>query len=176
MYKDDDQWKQMKHGDKDIFFSLYKKYYHTLLFIGLKEVRNASIVKDNIQQLFLSIWEKRRSIESARNIKSYLIFTFLEKFNIDGGKFGLKANGLQTGDLKTSPEELITSKGQKTSLGKLLTDRLDALPGRQMELMVMRFYEGLSYEEIIEKTGLTYGIVYDRIYEGLKKLKLDMLS
>ena len=171
----------MKHDDKDLFFSLYKKYYHALLFTGLKEVRNSSIVKDNIQQLFLSFWEKRSSIISAGNIKSYLVNTFLEKFNIDREKFGLKADlerifGLQTRDLKPGLEELITSKGQKTNSEQLLTDRLDALTARQMEMMVMRFYEGLSYEEIIEKTGLTKGIVNDRIYEGLKKLKLDMLS
>jgi len=39
---------------------------------------------------------------------------------------------------------------------------------------VMKFYEGLSYEEIVERTGLSHRTVYNKIYEALKKLKLDI--
>ena len=181
MYNDDELWEGLKQGDKELFLALYKKYYHALLFIGLKEIRDSSIVKDSIQQLFLYLWEKRETIGTAKNIKSYLVTSFLRKLNRDWKNTSKDADLELTAhkdseDLQPNPEERLISKDQQGRLGKLLMDRVNALPNRQKELIVMRFYEGLSYDEIIEKTRLSHRTVYNKIHEGVKKLKLDMAS
>ena len=181
MYNDDELWEGLKQGNKELFLALYKKYYHALLFIGLKEIRDSSLVKDSIQQLFLYLWEKRETIGAAKNIKSYLVSSFLRKLNQDWKKTG-KDSALEltadnhSEDPQPNPEERLISKDQQGRLGKLLMGRINALPNRQKELIVMRFYEGLSYDEIIEKTSLSHRTVYNKIHEGVKKLKLDMAS
>jgi RNA polymerase sigma factor (sigma-70 family) len=181
MYNDDELWEGLKRGDKELFLGLYKKYYHALLFIGLKEIRDSSLVKDCIQQLFLYLWEKRETIAAAKNIKSYLVSSFLRKLIQDWKKSGKEAD-LELAadnypeDPQPNPEERLISKDQQSHVGKLLMDRINTLPNRQKELIVMRFYEGLSYDEIIEKTGLSHRTVYNKIHEGVKKLKLDMAS
>ncbi len=38
----------------------------------------------------------------------------------------------------------------------------------------MRFYEGLSYEEIVQRTGLTHRTVYNKVHEAIKKLRLGL--
>ena len=86
MDNDNNLWQGLKQGDKEMFLALYKKYYHTLLFIGLKEVKDAHLVKDVIQQLFLYLWEKRETIQDARDVKSYLITSFLRKLTADWKK------------------------------------------------------------------------------------------
>jgi len=53
---------------------------------------------------------------------------------------------------------------------------INELPNRQKELIVLKFYEGLSYDEIVQKTGLSHRTVYNKIHEGLKKLKLDIAT
>lgn len=109
---DDDQicWKGLMDGDKEMFLSLYKKYYHSLLFIGLKEIKNPQLVKDTIQQLFLYLWEKRGSIKEAKNIKAYSIKSFLRKLTIDWKKSGKDCNLEAVGnyyfeDPQITPEE-----------------------------------------------------------------------
>src|SRR6478752_5569328 len=92
MYNDDELWEGLKQGDKELFLALYKKYYHALLFIGLKEIRDSSIVRDSIQQLFLYLWEKRETIGTAKNIKSYLVTSFLRKLNRDWKNTGKDAD------------------------------------------------------------------------------------
>src|SRR5437762_3561907 len=110
MTTDDTLWKGLQQGDKDMFLCLYKKYYHSLLFIGLKEIKDAQLVKDTIQQLFLYIWEKRETIHEARNVKSYLVTSFLRKLSADWKK-SRKTCDLQvvwntySEDLPTTPEE-----------------------------------------------------------------------
>jgi RNA polymerase sigma factor (sigma-70 family) len=179
MNNDNNLWHGLKQGDKEMFLALYKKYYHNLLFIGLKEMKDAQLVKDTIQQLFLYLWEKRETIHEARDIKSYLVTSFLRKLTADWKK-SQKAGTLHVvwnsypEDLQANPEEKLIKKDEQSHLYKLLMDRINELPHRQKELIVLKFYEGLTYEEIVQKTGLSSRTVYNKIHEGLKKLKLDI--
>lgn len=179
MDNDNNLWQGLKQGDKEMFLALYKKYYHTLLFIGLKEMKDAHLVKDIIQQLFLYLWEKRETIQEARNIKSYLITSFLRKLTADWKKS--KQSGMlqvvRSGypeDPQPNPEEKLIRKDEQSHLFKMLKDRINELPNRQKELITLKFYEGLTYEEIVQRTGLSHRTVYNKIHEGLKKLKLDI--
>ena len=179
MYNDETLWKGLMKGDKEMFLALYRKYYHSLLFIGLKEIKDASLVKDAIQQQFLYLWEKRETIQEAKNVKSYLITSFLRKLTSDWKKLE-KTGNLQVAwsnhseePLPTPEESLIVKDGQK-QLYKLLMYHINALPARQKELIILKFYEGLTYEEIVQKTGLAHRSVYNKIHEALKKLKLEL--
>ena len=71
MNNDEELWQGMMQGDKDMFLALYKKHYHSLLFVGLKEIKDSQLVKDTIQQLYLYLWEKRETLGAAKNVKSY---------------------------------------------------------------------------------------------------------
>ncbi|MGG9962867.1 RNA polymerase sigma factor [Ferruginibacter sp. SUN106] len=181
MNNDDNLWLGLRQGDKEMFLALYKKYYHTLLFIGLKEMKDAQLVKDTIQQLFLYLWEKRETIQEANNVKCYLVTSFLRKLTSDWKKS--KQSGVlqvvwnsYAEDSQLNPEEKLIRKDEQSHLFKLLMDRINELPNRQKELIVLKFYEGLSYEEIVQRTGLSHRTVYNKIHEGLKKLKLDMAA
>jgi len=179
MNNDNNLWLGLKQGDKEMFLALYKKYYHTLLFIGLKEMKDAQLVKDTIQQLFLYLWEKRETIQEANNVKCYLVTSFLRKLTTDWKK-SKQAGILQVvwnsypEDPQPNPEEKLIRKDEQSHLFKLLMDRINELPNRQKELILLRFYEGLTYEEIVQRTGLSHRTVYNKIHEGLKKLKLDI--
>jgi RNA polymerase sigma factor (sigma-70 family) len=140
------------------------------------------LVKDTIQQLFLYLWEKRETIQEANNVKSYLVTSFLRKLTADWKK-SKQAGVLQVvwssypdEDQQPNPEEKLIRKDEQSHLFKLLMDRINELPNRQKELIVLKFYEGLTYEEIVQKTGLSHRTVYNKIHEGLKKLKLDMAA
>lgn len=179
MYNDETLWKGLMKGDKEMFLALYRKYYHSLLFIGLKEIKDAGLVKDAIQQQFLYLWEKRESIQEAKNVRSYLITSFLRKLTSDWKKLE-KTGNLQvawshhSGEPLPTPVECLIAKDDHKQLYKILTYHINALPARQKELIVLKFYEGFTYEEIVQKTGLTHRSVYNKIYEALKKLKLEL--
>ncbi len=179
MDNDNILWLGLKQGDKEMFLALYKKYYHTLLFIGLKEMKDVHLVKDIIQQLFLYLWEKRESVQDARDVRSYLITSFLRKLTADWKKskqFGTLEVvwSAYAEDTQPNPEEKLIFKDEHNQLFQLLKERINELPTRQKELIVLKFYEGLSYQEIVEKTGLSHRTVYNKIHEGLKKLKSDI--
>lgn len=75
--------------------------------------------------------------------------------------------------MSDTPEEYLIHKHDQANISATLKSLISTLPERQKELIVLRFYEGLSYEEIVTRTGLTQRTVYNKIYEALKKLKLS---
>lgn len=48
---------------------------------------------------------------------------------------------------------------------------LDALPETQREVLLLRYNEDLTREEIAEVTGESVSVVKSRLYEGLKRLR-----
>lgn len=179
MNTDEALWEGFLKGDKDLFLALYNKYYHTLFFIGLREIKDAQLVKDTLHQLFLYLWDKRGNIQRANNVKSYLITSFLRKLSDDWRKAGRITN-LQvvsndySSDTQLTPEESLIQKEEQHYLFKTLTNFINELPARQRDLIFMKFYEGLSYNEIVEQTGLSHRTVYNKIHEALKKIKLEI--
>jgi RNA polymerase sigma factor (sigma-70 family) len=179
MSSDETLWVGLLRGDREMFLSLYKKYYHSLLFIGLREIRDTYLVKDTIQQLFLYLWEKRENLGIAKNVKSYLISSFLRKLSADWKQAGRTSN-LQivhseyAADHSPTPEECLIRKDEQQHLYGALVPYLNELPNRQRELIILKFYHGLSYDELVGQTGLSYRTVYNKIHEGLKKLKLEI--
>lgn len=181
MYSDETMWKGIMEGDKDMFLALYRQYYHILLFIGLKQVRDHHVVKDAIQQQFLYLWEKRASLQMANNVKSYLITSVLRRLSADT-KRNKRASELLAenidgiADSQVNPEEITIIKDQQKYLRQYMVNRINSLSPRAKELIILKFYQGLSYDEIVKKTGLTRRTVYNKIHEALKTLKLNMES
>jgi RNA polymerase sigma-70 factor (ECF subfamily) len=176
MLDDNLLWQGFQQGNQEMFLSIYRKYYHSLFFIGLKEVGDADLVKDAIQQQFLYLWEKRTSIAAANNVRTYLVASFLRKLRADWKKSGRDTSlevawnkDWESPDLTV--EEILILKSDHHQLTETLAIYINTLPPRQKELIEMRFYLGLSYEEIAEKTGLTYRTIYNKIHEALKRIR-----
>jgi RNA polymerase sigma factor (sigma-70 family) len=170
-------WERLLQGDKEALYELYTKYYHTLLFIGLKQIHDSDLVKDVIQQQFLYLWEKRNALMPAKNVRSYIIISFLRRLTSDWIKARRTVNlevawsKKEEEGFETSWEETLILKDDHEAISKNLMAVINALPARQRELILLKFYEGLSYDDITQKTGLTHRTVYNKIHEALYKIK-----
>jgi RNA polymerase sigma factor (sigma-70 family) len=170
-------WSRLLAGDKEALIELYQRYYHALLFIGLKHIPDSNLVKDVIQQQFLYFWEKRDTLMEARNVKSYIIISFLRRLTNDWVKARKTVNlevawSSQEEELfETSFEENLVIKDTRDAVCKNLLTIINSLPARQRELIFLKFYEGLSYDAIVARTGLTHRTIYNKIHEALGTIR-----
>lgn len=181
-YIDHADWVSLLEGNREALYQLYTRYYHTLFFIGLKHTPDAELVKDVIQQQFLYFWESRGSLRVARNVRSYIIISFLRRLTRDWVKARKTVNLEVAWSRKeeedfseTSAEEKLIRKTNDDSIRKDLALIINALPARQRELIILKFYEGLSYDEIARKTGLTRRTIYNKVHEALLTIKEEAL-
>ncbi|MEZ4798841.1 MAG: RNA polymerase sigma factor [Flavobacteriales bacterium] len=132
----------------------------------LKNVKDSDKAQDLVQETFTKLWLKVEEV-SFEKAKSYL-FTAGYHTMIDQMRREKRHLDYTTDALKTS---MTSSSRQYTDLSEKLNEALDTLPPIQKSVIMLRDYEGYSYEEIEEITGLNESQVKVYIYRARVALK-----
>lgn len=174
-------WDGLRAGDEQAVFDLYSKLYFDLVNYGISICGEVELAKDMVNQVFLELWDKRERLVPVENVKSYL-FTYLRRKIIDQIKLKQRAKGAAAenirldGDIELSYEQYIVQVQTDEEIKAKLQQALAHLTPRQRELIQLKFFEGLSYEDIAEKTSQHIKTSYNMIYEALKILREALLQ
>ena len=130
----------------------------------LKSLRDEEAARDIVQDSFLRLWENRGAVIEGKE-KSYL-FTIAYRLVIDH----VRARGRYAGSDALKNKSSASDAGYN-NLGEILSQALDSLNDMQRNLILLRDYEGYSYKEIGEMTGLTEPQVKVYIFRARNILK-----
>jgi RNA polymerase sigma-70 factor (ECF subfamily) len=136
----------------------------------LKHVRDKDLANDIVQDVWVKMWLKVEEI-SFEKAKSYL-FTAAYHTLIDQIRRDKKQGDY---DEKKVARKLTTSNDYN-DLQEVLHAALDKLPEIQKSVILLRDYEGYSYEEIGEITGLNESQVKVYIFRARQFLKEELGS
>ena len=164
---------ELRNGNEDALFSLMTIYYKDFFKYGLKLTTDRNLTKDVIQQFILHIWGNRAKFNLVENVESYLFVSF-KRFMIRELQKISRHNSIHvenTNDVEYQDEEFMIVYQQNELLQKMLFKAIESLPRRQKELLLLRYYEQLSFEEISQKTLLSIRTIYNNLHEALKKLR-----
>lgn len=130
----------------------------------LKNIRNEAKARDIVQDTYEKLWIKVSEV-TAGKVKSYL-FTTAYHTMIDMLRKESRITSFEN-DKHNRPEQ-----GQhQPDLQNLLEDAVNRLPEDQRSVIMLRDYEGYSYEEISNITGLSESQVKVYIFRGRMFLK-----
>jgi RNA polymerase sigma factor (sigma-70 family) len=177
----DNLWNRFRNGDEQALFVIYKTYYNYLYKCGLKLSGDATLTADLINQVFLGIWERKGGVGEVEHIKAYLVtalkrMIYKEWEARDKHRTMLQSPDFVVEEFQQSIEEHLVQLQLKEDNRLRLLAAIKKLSPRQQELISMRFYQELSYEEMADKTGLSSRTIYNAVYEALKKLKTGLLQ
>lgn len=132
----------------------------------LKNVNDRDKAKDLVQETYAKLWLKVEEV-SFEKAKSY-IFTAGYHTMIDAIRKEKRHQNYQAEEKAVGSSS--TSR-QYSDLNEILHEALDRLPPAQKSVILLRDYEGYSYEEIEKITGLNESQVKVYIYRGRVALK-----
>jgi RNA polymerase sigma-70 factor (ECF subfamily) len=130
----------------------------------LKNLKDEDNAKDVVQEAFTKMWERAEDVDSSK-AKSY-IFTTAYHTMID---FIRKNKRLVSEDEVYRPEP--SSARSYSDLNEILEDALEKLSEVQKSVVLLRDYEGYSYQEIGEIVNLNESQVKVYIYRARLALK-----
>ncbi|MEI7594386.1 MAG: RNA polymerase sigma factor [Bacteroidota bacterium] len=130
----------------------------------LKNIKDKDEAKDIVQDCFEKVWMKIDDV-SFEKAKSYF-FTAAYHIMIDK----LRRNKFSV-SLEQAPEIRVPSSSMKMDLKSVINNALERLPDVQRIVVMLRDYEGYSYEEIGEIAGLTESQVKVYIYRARMTMK-----
>ncbi|MFT3950145.1 MAG: sigma-70 family RNA polymerase sigma factor [Agriterribacter sp.] len=166
---------------RESYYELYKHYYAYLCYIGLKKGMGTETVKDTINDVFLYLWEKRKTLEHISHPHNYIL-TFFHRSILRKTEQSGKMQGETIEDIdeihrhftEPSIEENILDKEHNKRLSALVNRHLNYLPRQQREIMYQKFFLGLSYAEIAKANKLSVNTVYNTVYAAMQKLRSSM--
>lgn len=135
----------------------------------LKNLRDEDAAMDIVQDAFEKMWTRFREI-STGSAKSYLFTTAYHRL-VDYTRKEKRLTRLEGGfDYPRADQE------HYSDLKEILDDALGKLPEIQRALILLRDYEGYSYEEIGKIAGLNESQVKVYIFRGRTALKNYLVS
>ncbi len=131
----------------------------------LKHIRDEDKAKDIVQESFIKLWDKVKEV-SFEKVRSYLFSTAYHTM-IDAIRKDKRISYLDD----VSQEDMYYNEGGYNNAKEILNEAIKKLPDDQRAVLLLRDYEGYSYEEIGGITGLTEAQVKVYIYRARVFLK-----
>ncbi len=156
----------LRSGNHKALGQLYNRYHQHLLRYCTRLLKNEQSAEDIVQNVFLKLQIGQQSIRNGQSLQSWL-FTVARNEALSSIKKIKTINADETivwdGD---TPEDEFVAKERKDVI-EIVLQRLHA-PFR--EVILLREYEHLSYEEIAGITGTTVSSVKSRLFKARKAL------
>ena len=170
--------RRAKKGDFRAFDLLVIKYQAKIISVSQRLVKDINIAEDMAQETFIKAYKVLDSFreESAfytwiyriavNTSKNYLISRGRSKENTESEMHNDLSNSILELEGQDSPEDLLLADNLKD----LINAELDDLPEEIRTSLILREYEGLSYEEISKILDCPVGTVRSRIFRGREVL------
>lgn len=139
------------------------EYADNLYRFILKNLKDIHLSQDIVQETFEKLWVRLESVTAAK-VKAYL-FTTAYHTMIDYIRKRSRFADMENNQYEQSQE------GSYSDLAEILEQAVARLPEDQRAVLMLRDYEGYSYREIAEVTGLTETQVKVYIYRARVYLK-----
>ncbi|HRO45472.1 sigma-70 family RNA polymerase sigma factor [Agriterribacter sp.] len=170
-------WRQLKEGNAEALGYLYDTYIDRLFHAALKMTDNRELAKDALQEIFIEIWHYRVSIGDVNHSYSYLV-KVLKSIILKKVKRKLIVNELHDNEQGLAEthniEEMIISSERVTEQKSRLNMALAQLTSRQKQVVRLRFFEGLTYEQIAVKLSMNYQSVNNLAFRAMINLRKQM--
>jgi RNA polymerase sigma factor (sigma-70 family) len=166
-------WTRVGSGDQDAYGQLYVFYYRRLYNYGRKMTADIAVLEDALQETLVAVWTGRERLQRVEKPHSYLLQTFrfilFRKLHRD--RKVRRLENTEPGEPDFGREELLIRQDIQADLRQRLEQALQTLTGRQREAIFLRFYEGLSYEEVAVIMGISVKATYKVMSRALLQLK-----
>jgi len=163
-----------RSGDEFAFVGLYNRFKGPVYAFCYKMLLDRDAAQDVMQETFLRVYENRDRLMKSSAFKSWL-FTIarnqcLNALRRSGRHVGLEADSPDSPVIADTP----FTEMEKSEQIRFVTRFLESLSPEYREVIVLREYQNLSYEEIAAVTRSTISAVKSRLFKARRKLAKNM--
>lgn len=173
-------WKQLQNGNQQALLALYDRHYIGLLHYGIRLTGNRELTRDCITQILLRLWDNRQKLPAVENVRSYLLTCLRRELigELKGETARTNHNIIVQRSLSEAElpyEEYLIQAQTNKVLREKLAKAFEKLTEREKELLRLRFFEDLDYDEIAAQCSITKRTAYNIIHTAVKTLKADFM-
>ena len=160
-------------GDKEAFTMLYRRYWESLFVSAARALRSKTDAADLVQDIFLSIWNRRNDLRITGSLAAYLqtsvrykVIKYIEK-NITRRDYLV----LITEVLVNYQAPDAESQLQIKELQNVIQSAVEQMPNKMREVYQLSRKHHLSHKEIAERLAISDETVKKHIQHALQIIK-----
>ena len=171
----------LRNDDEAALNYLFTTYYNKLFRTGLKLGASSQTIEEAIQSVFVDIWQYRKTLGEVQSFEAYLKGSLqkrLSKMAISHIKQPSSPPSVLTPENASelllsveAYEQVLIQQETNDTKRQQLAAALEQLTPRQKELITLRYFEEMNYNDMAQKTGLQVDSIYKTIHEALKRLR-----
>ncbi len=180
-----------KKGDQKAFERLIKKYRKSVYYMLLKMVKNPDDAEDLTQEAFAKAFNSIEKFDSTFAFSTWLFriatnncIDFIRKKRVQTVSIDQPMDGddgsqmrFDVRDDNLDPNDSMLKSQRK----RYLTMAIDRLPEKYKQLVELRYFQELSYEEVATELNIPLGTVKAQLFRArellnneLKNIKTDI--
>lgn len=165
----------IREGNERIFEETFRKYYQSLCNYANSILKEMDEAEEVVQNLFLSIWEKRSDLEISISLKSYL-YRAVHNHCLNRIKHLKVREEYQqyAVNFYDASYESVSQTVMKNELETKIEEAIKKLPEQCRLIFRMSRFEELKYHEIAEQLELSPKTVENQIGKALKILRVEL--
>jgi RNA polymerase sigma-70 factor (ECF subfamily) len=165
--------RRIKSSDEEAFSELFHRTFPRLVNFSWRYTQAKPSAEDVVQESFVKLWEKRRSIDPGQSLMAYL-FKIVRNRSLnalrDRAGENITIDDLPNGTLKTGSFTTEINTGEN-DVGEKMLGWINQLPKRQRESIRLSRFEGFDHDEIAGIMNISSRTVNNHIVAALKTLR-----
>ncbi|MEL6343637.1 MAG: RNA polymerase sigma factor [Myxococcota bacterium] len=158
----------VKQGQKPAFEELFRRYGNRLQGYFMRVTGSPELSRDMVQQTFMHVHRARADFQHGRPFRPWF---YTIAHNVRREHFRRKARKPETHYDPDRHGEPTSSPDVSTAKDRVVRRALEQLDQSQREVLILHWYEGLTFREIGETVGASTSAVKVRAHRAYKKLR-----
>ncbi len=166
-----------KKNDKNAFAELFKFYQNYLFKICFSYVHNEQEALDLIQEIFIKLYKNIYKYDERYPFHPWIRRITVNTCINEKRKQSPILVPLSTDDESKNIEDQLAAEQdieqevENHDMARIIKEHIDCLQEKQRMVIILRYYEDLSYEEIAELLHMPLGTVKTNLYRAKNALK-----
>lgn len=172
-------WDRLRTGNESALIFIYHKYFNILFRYGSQFTRDKSMIKDAIQEIFITLIQKQNKISPTTSVKFYL-FKSLKRTLVNLIKKEQKYDFKDNFDgfeflITSSPEHVMINGQMNEEKTEKISQALKELSKKQREVLYYFYFENMSIPEIsVMMHNSNNKSTQNLLYKSLHMLRLNL--
>ncbi|NOT48288.1 MAG: sigma-70 family RNA polymerase sigma factor [Acidobacteria bacterium] len=155
-------------GDKTAAEECLKKYGGLVWSLSRRMLRNSDDAEDDVQDIFLDVWKNAGKFDESQSSETTFIAMIARRRLIDRIRFAsrrISADALD--EVMAEPVDRADKKMQTSLEANDAVRALNTLRPEQQQVLQLSIVQGLSHQEIADRTGMPLGTVKTHARRGI---------
>lgn len=160
--------------DRSAFTVLFARFAPRVKSFLMRRGAGEALAEELAQETLLAVWRKAERFDPSKGSAEAWIFTIARNAAIDASRRQMGQTAARL-ELEHEPQGEPPERGDAVLVAAQSADRLNramrSLPGDQLEVLRLAFFEDCSHSQIASKLRLPIGTVKSRLRLAVQRLR-----